>query len=342
VALDRPAQAEDLAFEGVDDAPDNTDMHTRLVDTALAWPQAMDAQVSNHVEHPLDYTEIALDGSIKVAEHYMVGVNGVQRFERSADETQLVNVPGIDRSINFFIERQTQNSSVTVSGGRREGLDSFYNASIAAEVGRNSPLSLTVQAGRNQTSTESPVLLVGGMKDNLTGALLWNVTPRFYMSGNVEADRFYSQARNSLGSGVLSTGEIGYRIRTTYPDYTIRVVGIRGDYSGNVEADSLISQLLPAGSTPTAGTIVPQTYAEYGIFAGFGTNLREQYTHAWRPFADFGIVHDSLQGWGPQVNAGLAGSVFGGDHAALYVEYQRVSAIGTSVMVVGGRYSWFY
>ncbi|WP_114811086.1 tetratricopeptide repeat protein [Paraburkholderia kururiensis] len=343
VAVDRPTDAEQLAFNALEGAPDNTDYQTRLTDTALAWPQSIDADVSNHIEHPLDYTELALSASRKLTGRYLVGVTSVQRFQHSADETQLVNVPAQDRSIGFYVERRTNDTSVTLAGGRREGLDSFYTANVEAEVGRNSPVTLTVRAGRNQNATESQALLVGGMKDNVAGTLLWNVTPRWYVSGNVEADRFYSQARNYLGSGVLTTGEIGYRIRTTYPDYTLRVVGTRGSYGASGGADALISRLLPATAGPaTAATFVPQTYAQYGFFASVGGALREQYTHAWRPFAEVGLVHDSLQGWGPQLSAGVAGTVFGGDHAAVYVEYQRVSQLGTSVRVIGGRYSWFY
>jgi len=53
-------------------------------------------------------------------------------------------------------------------------------------------------------------------------------------------------------------------------------------------------------------------------------------------------MHDSNQGWGPGGSIGLAGSVFGGDHAALFFEHQRVSRQGTPVTQIGARYSWFY
>jgi hypothetical protein len=53
-------------------------------------------------------------------------------------------------------------------------------------------------------------------------------------------------------------------------------------------------------------------------------------------------LHDSFQGWGPEISLGLAGTVFGGDHAALFFSHQRVSRLGTPVTQVGARYSWFY
>ena len=96
------------------------------------------------------------------------------------------------------------------------------------------------------------------------------------------------------------------------------------------------------GLGETAQDFMPDTYTQYGFYFGFGNDLLEQYTHRWRPFFDVGIVHDSIQGWGPQVSVGVAGPVFGGDHAAVYLEHERVSRLGTPVTEIGERYSWFY
>nr|WP_306806076.1 tetratricopeptide repeat protein [Caballeronia sp. BR00000012568055] len=343
VAVDRPRAAQQVAFEGLEAAPDNSELHGRLVETSLDWPQMLHASVDSFVAHPLDYIEQALSGSLKLGDHYMIGVNGLQRFQHSTDQTQLTNVPSVDRSVDFFARRQTYDTAFQVSAGRREALDSFYTFGLDAEWGRNSPLQLGLKAGRNQTARESQALMVGGMKDNVIGTLTYRMTQHFYASGSVEADRFYSQARNYLGSGVLTSGEIGYRIRTGYPDYTVRLIGARGAYGASGSADGLISRLIPEAAGPaTADTFMPQTYAQYGLFFGFGNDLIDQYTHAWRPFFDVGVLHDSNQGWGPNVSLGLAGTVFGGDHASIYFSHSRVSRIGTPVTQIGARYSWFY
>jgi polysaccharide biosynthesis protein PelB len=343
IVVDRPGAAENLAFQGLEGAPYDSELHSRLEQTALTWPQSLDANVTSYVEHPLDYIEQTLAGSIKVADLYMVGVKGIQRFQHSTDESQLTNVPSVDRSVEFYARRQTYDTAFMVTAGRREALDSFYSVSVGAEWGRNSPLTVALKAGRNQLAQESQALQVGGMKDNVIGTVTYRFTQHLYATGTVEADRFYSQARNYLGSGVLSTGEIGYRIRTNYPDYTVRLIGAHGDYSASGDADGLISRLIPVNAGPvTAATFIPQTYSQYGLFFGFGNDLIDQYTRAWRPFLDVGVLHDSFQGWGPEVSLGLAGTVFGGDHAALFFSHQRVSRLGTPVTQIGARYSWFY
>ena len=342
-ATDRQGRAEQLAFDGLDGAPDNNDVHTRLTETALDWPQSLGASVVDYVEHPLDYVAQTLAGSKKIADHYLIGATEVQNFQRSTDITQLVNVPSVDRSLSFFLQRQTVDSTASVTVGRREALDSFYTVELAAEAGRNSDLQFGVHAGRNQVADEDQFLQIGGMKDNLVGDFTWRATQQITMTGSVEGDRFYSQARDYIGSGLLETGEISYRIRTGYPDYTFRLAGEHGGYGASGSADSLISQLEPAALQPAlASDFIPQSYTQYGLYFGFGNDLLDQYTHAWRPFLDVGIVHNSIQGWGPDVSVGLAGSVFGGDHLALYFEHQSVSRLGTPQTVVGIRYNWFY
>ncbi|ORC49413.1 hypothetical protein B2G74_15480 [Burkholderia sp. A27] len=343
IAVDHPDRAQQLAFDALGGAPEDTELHTRVTETALDWPQSLDASVTNYVEHPLDYVEATLAGSRKIAERYLVGVTAVQHFQHSTDITQLVNVPSVDRWLNIYGERRTRDTSFTITGGRRVASASFYTLDLAGEVGRNSALTLGLRAGRNQVADETQALLVGGMKDNLIGDLTYRMTQRLTFRGSVEADRFYSQARTYLGSGVLSTGEVSYRIRTQYPDYTLRALITHGGYGASGQADALITRLLPVALQPaTPRDFMPDTYTQYGFFLGAGNDLLEQYTHRWRPFFDVGLLHDSIQGWGPQFNVGIAGTVFGGDHLAVFLQHQRVSKIGTPVTVLGARYSWYY
>jgi polysaccharide biosynthesis protein PelB len=343
VAVDRPGAAEDLSFNGLEGAPDDAELHQRLVETAMNWPQSLDATVTSYVEHPLDYIEQTLAGSIKYGDRYMFGIKGTQRFQHSTDATQLVNVPSVDREVDAFARRQTADTAYQFTIGRREALDGVTPVQVAAEFGRDSTLSLQFTAGYDQIARESQALMVGGVKDNVVGTVTYRVTPHLYATGTVEADRFYSQARNYLGSGVLSSGEVGYRIRTSYPDYTVRFIAAHGGYSASGAPDALISRLIPVPAGPVdAGTFVPKSYSQYGMFFGFGNDLIEQYTHAWRPFMDVGMLHDSNQGWGPEVSLGLAGTVFGGDHAVAYFSHQRVSRIGTPVTQIGARYKWYF
>ncbi|WP_442808019.1 tetratricopeptide repeat protein [Trinickia soli] len=339
---DRQGQAQALAFAGLDGAPDD-DLHQRLVDTSLFWNQSIEASVDNYVEHPLDYVQQTLGGSLKLSDHYMIGMRAYQREQRSADTTQLVGVDPLDRAAEFYARRLTHDMRTEIGFGRRTALDSFYTFRAEATVGTNSPLSFNASVARNAEATELQTLQVGGMKDKAMGGFTWQVTPRWSLSGSIEADRFYSQARTFVGSGAVQQAEIDYKIRTEYPDYTLRFVGAHGQYNASGQSDALLARLLPADAGPaTAANFTPNSYTEFGAYIGFGNDLVDRYTHAWRPYLDVGTVHDTVQGWGIDANVGIAGSVFGGDQAALYVRHQRVAQTGSAVTVIGARYRWLY
>lgn len=341
--VDRQGAAQALAFDALDGAPDDTELHTRLVDATMFWNQSVDASIDDYVEHPLDYVQQTLAATLKLSDHYMIGLHAQQRMQRSTDTSQLVNLPSVDRSIDLNVRRLTHDSLYALDLGRRDAVSTFYTAKAAATLGRNGPLSLTASVQRSAEATEQQTLTVGGVKDSVGAGMTWQSGPRWSVTASVEADRFYSQARTFVGSGVLEQAEIDYKIRTEYPDYTVRLAGAHGAYHASGQTDALLQRLAPATLGPVgAATFMPNSYTQFGAFVGFGNDLLDRYTHAWRPYLDVGMVHDTNQGWGLQTDVGLAGSVLGGDHAALYFQHERVAAQGSSVTVIGARYRWFY
>ena len=91
----------------------------------------------------------------------------------------------------------------------------------------------------------------------------------------------------------------------------------RGELSEKAE------ELIPPdtdGTTIATGTnfYLPKDFTRYGASFGFGQGYRENYTHAWRPFAEVAIFNNTRFGYGGAVNGGIAGSVFRRDHLALY------------------------
>jgi hypothetical protein len=146
-----------------------------------------------------------------------------------------------------------------------------------------------------------------------------------------------------MGRGYNLTAAIGYRFRLDYPDWTISVVGARGVYTPSNNVISSLGALLPSGEVNTAGQFMPSSYAQYGLMLGLGNGNRDAYHRSWRPFLDVGYVHDSNQGWGPQVSVGLGGSVFGHDHLRIFFVHQSAGkGTGQPVSEVGLSYRLFY
>ncbi len=183
------------------------------------------------------------------------------------------------------------------------------------------------------------------MKDVLGAGATWRLGLREFISGRFEYSHFYGQDRSALGHGLLFDVEAGYRIRAQYPDYTVRAVATRGIYTRNSGTLTPALQRLMPADDDEANTAfyMPQSFTQTGVLFGFGTDLLAEYTRKWRPFAEVGALYDSRAGHNFHGQAGVAGSVFGNDHLALYISHDTAARTsGTPLTEVGLRYRWLY
>ena len=343
VMTDRLGEAQRLSFEGLTTAPDDEQLHQRVQETLLTNAQALEPRETWFKQAPLTYFESSAAAGIRLTDHYSMLVRATQRNQRSTDDTQLTGVPAQDRSVDWISQYQTQDTQWKGTVGWREGLASFYAFRLDGLLGQVGPFGTELSIGRNQPANETTQLRVGGMKDLVSIGGNWRLTQREYIRARVEGDRFYGQDRSFLGSGMVFDGEAGYRFRVEYPDYTIRVVGTHASYSASGTPGTLLGQLLPTGTTLDATAFMPQSFTQFGLLFGFGTDYLDRYTRAWRPFMDVGLLHDNREGWGTQVQLGVAGSVFGNDHLALVFSHASITRAGTAPMTeIGLRYRWLY
>ncbi|WP_296223565.1 tetratricopeptide repeat protein [Ralstonia sp. UBA689] len=343
VMTDRLGEAQRLSFEGLSTAPDDDQLHGRVQETLLTNAQALEPRETWFKQAPLTYFESSAAAGIRLTDHYSMLLRATQRNQRSTDDTQLTGVPAQDRSVDWISQYQTQNTQWKGTVGWRQGLASLTAFRLDGLLGQAGPVGTELSIGRNQPANETPQLRVGGVKDLFSIGNNWRLTQNEYVRARVEGDRFYGQDRSFLGSGMVFDGEIGHRFRVEYPDYTIRVVGTYARYNASGTVSPLMARLLPAGAAPDVEQIMPRSFMQFGMLFGFGTDYLDRYTRAWRPFMDVGVLHDNREGWGTQVQLGVAGSVFGNDHLALYIEHQSITRSGTAPLTeIGLRYRWLY
>ncbi|CAJ0769990.1 tetratricopeptide repeat protein [Ralstonia chuxiongensis] len=343
VMTDRLGEAQRLSFEGLTTAPDDEQLHERVQETLLTNAQALEPRETWFKQAPLTYFESSAAAGIRLTDHYSMLVRATQRNQRSTDDTQLTGVPAQDRQVDWISQYQTQNTQWKGTVGWRQGLGSLYAFRLDGLLGQVGPVGTELSIGRNQPANETPQLRVGGVKDLFSIGNNWRLTQNEYVRARVEGDRFYGQDRSFLGSGMVFDGEIGHRFRVEYPDYTIRVVGTVARYNASGTVSPLMARLLPSGAAPDVDQIMPRSFNQFGMLFGFGTDYLDRYTRAWRPFMDAGMLHDNREGWGVQAQLGVAGSVFGNDHLALYIEHQSITRAGTSPLTeIGLRYRWLY
>ena len=343
--LDRLPTAQTQAFDTQELARTDDTLQQTLEDALLYDAQAIEPRVTFAHQKPLEYYEYSLAGGARLWDGYAVNLRGVFRDQRSTDTTRLANVPGSDRRAELALTYRDSQKTWLLGVGRRDGLESFSTARLTGTWNQEGRVQYTGTLGYNQPADESTQLRVGGMKDVMELGATWRLGLREFVSGRVQYNHFYGQDRTALGHGMVYDVEAGYRIRTQYPDYTVRAVATRGIYSTNGGTLSpSLQRLLPAGDDDASPTFyMPQSFTQAGVLFGFGTDLINDYTRKWRPFLEVGALYDSRAGHNFHGQGGIAGSVFGNDHLSLYISHDTASRTnGTPLTEVGLRYRWLY
>jgi polysaccharide biosynthesis protein PelB len=329
------------AFEAQSLLPDNDLMHATLVDAILPTAQAIAPGFRVVHEGPLSFVEGSLAAGIRITPTLSFAFRYTDRAQHGDDS--LPGVPGHDRRFEAVLRRFGTDDRETLVVGRRSALVDLTTLRLEGSFFDKRPLSFSFALGRNQEATESAQLQVGGVKDNLVAAVSFRPDPHIFSRARVEYDRFYGQDRSYLGHGTIFDIDAGYKLRSDYPDYSIRVVFTHGQYSANGTPGALLQRLVPDGTPFSAQQFVPNTFTQAALLVGFGNGLMEGYSHAWRPFIEAGPLRDSRAGWGERVTAGVVGSVFGADQLGFYVTHSSASQNhSTPVTEVGVHYRWMY
>lgn len=342
--LDRLGAAQTRAFEVQDTARTDDSLQETLEGALLFNAQAIEPRAVFSHQKPLEFYDYSLAGGVRLWDGYDLNLRGQWRDQRSTDPEQLVNVPSSDRRADLSLGYRDTQKRWRATVGYREGLDTMATGRFFGEWNQQGRLAFSTLAGLNQPADESAALRVGGAKDVLGLGVTYRLGLREFVGARVEYSSFRGQDRSALGHGMVYDVEAGYRIRTAYPDYTVRIVGTHASYSAN--GGSLtprMASLVPAEDAATPGFYMPQGFTQAGVLFGFGTELIDEYTRKWRPFGEVGLLHDTRARQNFRVQGGVAGSVFGNDHLSLYVSHETAARNGgVPLTEVGLRYRWLY
>lgn len=205
-------------------------------------------------------------------------------------------------------------------------------------------------------STASLPLRAAGYESYLGGTLDYALDRRNYVRMTPRLSRYYTQFGDALGSGRSLDVEAGHRLRTSYPDWRIRLVLQTQSFQRQGSLSEASRQRLPAylrngmasGSTDIATYFIPQDSSTVGACVTVGDNLgglslQSDYSRAWRPYADACLRHNSVLGDGYAATLGVAGSVLGTDQ--LTVQWQgsdNATPGNASIRTLSIRYRYYY
>lgn len=340
--------AETLAFQAAQGAPESDAINELMAETLLRDRPSLGVDTLWSESKPLKSLQTAVVGGFKLTGRLGLKFEASQRNQRSTDKADIPWVPTFDREYSLVLQDTTIDRDLVLKVGYRDAMASFLPVSLKGEFNRQGPLTASLLLGVNQFTDISPRLQVGAVQDVVRLGVQWNPESRWFLNGTVDASRLYSQSssfqnRTYIGRGMRMDADLGYRIRASYPDWSIRVTAARGIYNASDRKVSSMAPLFPDGTVPMASDLIPRNFTQYGLMIRLGGADKATYSRAWRPFIDAGMVHDSNDGWGPQILLGIGGSVVGRDRLQLYASYEKTSqGSGQRTMQVGLSYRMMY
>lgn len=335
--------AQTLAFDQLAILPGDDELHNRLVNLVTDEPAKFSAGFTSSREFPLASKRFELATGFALTPGLRLDFSVTQAQQRSDDLTLLDGVPGIDRLFEVSLRRRIENGFVAVALQHRDAMEGFNGINLTFAQQLTPKLSLTGNAGINQTATESALMRVGARRSGgeLNLNLLLSRTEYLRLGGGLQ--RYSTQAGTSLGSGRTVNIEAGTHFRVEYPNLTLRTFLSDARFSDKGAFDSQIARLVPAGNDPASFRFMPLDSRVYGVAIGAGTVVEGNYSRAWRPYAEFGMTRTSDIGWGRNFRAGAAGSVIGQD--VMSVSVQSTSATPNAPQrgfQLNVNYRWLY
>lgn len=387
--------AQTLAYEGLEKMDTDDELHLQLTESAL--PNAASARVESTRIQYGSVTENLTEASVHLhpTPKLTLSLFAATGRDQSQDANSLLFQGSIVDSINNSFgdpianpndlsfsnfSQRFHSGAVQVAWkddlgqqtrlrwGQRCEFSCYQEWLAASEWRLNSRLQMEASIGHGQRAFETGTTTFLSYKDPVAANFRYTLSKREYLSLNLESARYFSQTGESLGQGHGADLEAGYRIRTEYPDFTVRLTGSSWHYSprDNVSLNQLglptdflrrqmsvapylaglsgtVSNTFLQNILVDGGQILPQNYQAYGINFGFGDELRTTYTQAWRPFMDVGLGHNSVVGSTYTWLVGLAGSVVGNDHLSIYLGATKGGTTGDARnMEAGIRYELYF
>lgn len=206
-----------------------------------------------------------------------------------------------------------------VEAGVTKGLRDNFSFSLFLSYKARKKLFTELELSKNKRSEETTYLYLGGMKDSVKVSLVYSLTSRFFGHVSGEYATFRSQDEEVLGWGVNLFGELSYKLRAGYPDYTFSIYVNRGSYkeknSKGVLREIALYRKFKA---------LPESFTSFGAGFSFGSEVLHSFTRSWKPFMSFFLGYNTqLRGMFFESRVGFGGMLLGRDTLGLEIVYSE-------------------
>lgn len=331
--------AQTLAFNGLTEHPKDTLMYQLFTDTMLPASSNFDTETMFVKNGYINGVQEKFSSTLFITPRISITPWANVWRTTSINTTYILAATNYDSSEGMKLAYKHKIGVAALDFGARHGLANFMMLKLTDSYLITSKLNLNLAFGYQQPADETSSLLIAGMKNEAKIGAAYQLTVRDSLSSSFSYKNFNSQDKNFLGKGQVLDVYYNHKFEFGYPDWNASLFSSVNAYQGTGSISPEAQQVIPAGQAVNASFFIPEGFVRYGAGFGFGQGFRDGYTHAWRPFAEASVFEDLGIGFGNYLDIGIAGSVFGRDHLALYYERSSGFTVANQInYTYGARY----
>ena len=337
--IEKPGKAFYVAFKGLRENPYDSKLYRQFRDLTVNY--------ASHYYVNLSYRKVGSPYFLTLSQELLLKLENSLYGGISTESNFLMRKGGTfsesslySHWINLYVRKLFNNSQLkvgiseyTAKGRSKTGF------SVSGSVNGPHQSNLTVKVYRGSPTDISEPATLSCWKEGSNVSLSVPYSNRLGIYTSLERTGYFSADGSKIGNGTLLYGELSFKLRTGYPDYTLRAYVQRGIYSERDHKNTFtdrISKFKPAD-------VLPESYYQIGAGFSFGSENRFNFVRVWRPFFNSEVSYSNTYGWGSSITGGIGGSLFGKD--SLRVELQLFKGFkgrGTNGFTVESGYrKWF-
>ena len=336
--IDQQGKAFWVAFKGLTDNPYDNKLYRQFRDLTVNYASHYYADLSYRKVGAPYFITLSQDLLIKLENSLYGGISVKSNFliERgNFSESSLYS-----HWLDLFVKKLFNNSQLQLglTGYKVKGETKFgFSASETVTVPHQSSFTVKIY-GRAPTEISEPAIL-GCWKEGFNINLSVPYNNRIGLYTSLEKNGYFSAEGRKIGKGTTLYGEVSFKLRTGYPDYTIRVYGQRGIFKERKHMNTYVDRI----SNFKPADVLPENYYQLGVGFNFGSENRFSFVRVWRPFFSSEINYSTTYGWGSSITGGVGGSLLGKDSLRIELQiFRGFKGKGTNGFTLEGGYrKWF-
>ncbi len=331
-----------LAYRGLEDEPDDTRLQRQFDELAVPRADSLGAAATATEWSGLLAEDASLQASqwLGAPDRLDIRLDTIQ--QRVVDDTQLGNVPSLDRDALLALQHATELGTLTVDLGAGRDLAGWSREGVAWQSHWGDGLETNLGATAGAQPLDTAALSVAGLEDRVDGSASARLTPRASLQLQLQAGWLRAQGGGALGTAQRFSLDGSYQLWFAPPDLTLHASLSGAHYGRAADLPAQLLPLVPSDRTAATDFFVPDSFVQVCGGGHFNMQYATTFTALLRPYADAELCANSVSGQGYDLTAGAAMPLFGSDHLSLSLNLEnnvgQHSGRTTAVMLRYRRY----